>query len=169
MINGSSSTCLPPHCSSPAIHFTMGPKLQLDPAVLEANPGCLGPPPAPAPCPAGAFCRLQADGGAQGGCATDAASYPPTLPGGHLDNVGTRAECEAKCKAEGACQAYSFCAGSNCKGSCDLMPAANYTRQNGYPSVVCMRRGPFDYPEPGDDTAARPYRSLMRTRPLFLL
>ena len=51
----------------------------------------------------------------------------------------------------------------------DLMPAANYTRQNGYPSVVCMRRGPFDYPEPGDDTAARPYRSLMRTRPLFLL
>ena len=42
-INGSSATCLPPDCASPAIHFTMGPHLEISKEVLDANPGCLGP------------------------------------------------------------------------------------------------------------------------------
>lgn len=42
-INGSSATCLPPNCASPAIHFTMGPHLLIPSEVLDANPGCLGP------------------------------------------------------------------------------------------------------------------------------
>lgn len=41
-INGSSHTCLPPHCASPAIHFSMGPLLTIDEAVLRDNPTCLG-------------------------------------------------------------------------------------------------------------------------------
>jgi hypothetical protein len=41
-VNGSSSTCLPPNCASPAIHFTMGPHLNIPSEVLATNPGCLG-------------------------------------------------------------------------------------------------------------------------------
>jgi hypothetical protein len=53
-VNGSSSTCLPPECTSPAIHFTMGPYLQIPEHVLEQNNGCGYPPPTPecAPPPA---------------------------------------------------------------------------------------------------------------------
>ena len=48
-INGSSATCLPPHCASPAIHFNMGPLLTIDEAVLRDNPTCLGSAAAGAP------------------------------------------------------------------------------------------------------------------------
>jgi hypothetical protein len=40
IVNGSSSTCLPPECDSPAIHFSMGPYLQVPAHVMEQNPGC---------------------------------------------------------------------------------------------------------------------------------
>jgi len=167
-VNGSSASCLPRRCASPAIHFSMGPKLLLDDAIVRDHPTCLGPPPPPPPCPADQFCPLLADPNAQGGCATEAESYPPDLPGGHMDSVADAAACEAACVAVpgAACAAYSFCTGSNCQGSCNLLPTAKYTRQNGYPSVVCRKRGPFDYP-PSKAVEVAPYRSLARTRPVF--
>ena len=47
-VNGSSATCLPPHCASPAIHFSMGPHLTIDENVLRDNPTCLDGGAAPA-------------------------------------------------------------------------------------------------------------------------
>jgi len=44
-VNGSSASCVPPQCTSPAIAFTCGPKLLVRDEVLRANPGCLGNPP----------------------------------------------------------------------------------------------------------------------------
>jgi len=44
-INGSSSTCLPPECDSPDIHFVMGPDLKIPSKILVENPTCLGPRP----------------------------------------------------------------------------------------------------------------------------
>ena len=69
--------------------------------------------------------------------------------------------------AGSSCAAYDFCSGSNCKGSCDIFPAANYTRQNSYPSVVCMKRGPFDYPNQAADLGNALHRPLMGTMPVF--
>jgi hypothetical protein len=106
----------------------------------------LTPTPAPAPggqCPAGRFCPLLADPSATGGCATGSSDYPPVLA---KTTTSSRAACEAKCAAAGAvCAAYQWCAIASDHG-CQLMPAAKYTRQNGYPSTFCMKRGPFIYP-----------------------
>ena len=52
--------------------------------------------------------------------------------------------CEAKCTALGEEKfaAFSFCDGSNCKGSCALYPPPleQYTRCNGYPGSTCYVR-----------------------------
>ena len=52
--------------------------------------------------------------------------------------------CEGKCTALGEekCAAFSFCDGSNCKGSCSLYPPPleQYTRCNGYPGSTCYVR-----------------------------
>ena len=42
-VNGTSSTCAPPECDSPDIHFMMGPHLLVPPKILSENPTCLGP------------------------------------------------------------------------------------------------------------------------------
>lgn len=41
-VNGTSSTCLPPLCESPEIHFYMGPYLRISDKVMAENPNCLG-------------------------------------------------------------------------------------------------------------------------------
>jgi len=41
-VNGTSSTCVPPECDSPDIHFTMGPYLMISDKILAENPTCLG-------------------------------------------------------------------------------------------------------------------------------
>lgn len=44
-VNGSSSTCVPPECDSPDIHFMNGPNLKIPEKVLAEHPTCLGPSP----------------------------------------------------------------------------------------------------------------------------
>lgn len=41
-VNGTSSTCIPPECDSPDIHFMMGPSLMVPDKILAENPMCLG-------------------------------------------------------------------------------------------------------------------------------
>jgi len=43
-VNGSSSTCSPPGCESPAIQFYMGPHVLLPEKVMRENPTCRPPP-----------------------------------------------------------------------------------------------------------------------------
>jgi len=94
-VNGSSSTCMPPLCASPAIQFTCGPHLLIRKEVLEANPGCLGPPPPPPPCPAAQFCPLLGPAGVGGGsCATANVSYPPVMH--HYTAIANATACEAR-------------------------------------------------------------------------
>ena len=144
---GNSSTTMPETDPSSTITSSWGGWNRCSPAKYTkcASPGP-APTPAPAPggeCPAGMFCPLLADPSATGGCATGNSDYPPVLA---TTTTSSRAECEAKCAAAGAvCAAYQWCAIASDHG-CRLMPAANYTRQNGYPSTFCMKRCPFTYP-----------------------